>query len=79
MPDPADALSTRIANKRDDLIALTQELIRIPTLNPPGRTTANLRLPERACASVGFQPSDPRHWCPRRQRRLSALEHRCPA
>ena len=26
----------RIADKRDDLIALTQDLIRIPTLNPPG-------------------------------------------
>ncbi|WP_281856758.1 acetylornithine deacetylase/succinyl-diaminopimelate desuccinylase family protein [Litoreibacter halocynthiae] len=30
------ALSTRIDAKRDDLIALTQELVRIPTLNPPG-------------------------------------------
>ena len=30
------ALSTRIDRKRDDLIALTQELVRIPTLNPPG-------------------------------------------
>ncbi len=29
-------LLVRIADKRDDLIALTQELIRIPTLNPPG-------------------------------------------
>jgi len=29
-------LQARIASKRDDLIALTQELIRIPTLNPPG-------------------------------------------
>ncbi|MDP2738174.1 MAG: acetylornithine deacetylase/succinyl-diaminopimelate desuccinylase family protein [Pseudorhodobacter sp.] len=27
---------TRVAGKRDDLIALTQGLIRIPTLNPPG-------------------------------------------
>ncbi|SNR47190.1 acetylornithine deacetylase/succinyl-diaminopimelate desuccinylase family protein [Puniceibacterium sediminis] len=32
----SDALSTRIVEKRDDLIALTQDLIRIPTLNPPG-------------------------------------------
>jgi succinyl-diaminopimelate desuccinylase len=32
----ADALHQRIENKRDDLIALTQDLIRIPTLNPPG-------------------------------------------
>jgi succinyl-diaminopimelate desuccinylase len=29
-------LSDAIAAKRDDLIALTQDLIRIPTLNPPG-------------------------------------------
>lgn len=29
-------LTTRIDDKRDDLIALTQALIRIPTLNPPG-------------------------------------------
>jgi succinyl-diaminopimelate desuccinylase len=32
----ADNLSARIADKSDDLIALTQDLIRIPTLNPPG-------------------------------------------
>jgi succinyl-diaminopimelate desuccinylase len=30
-------LSDTIAAKRDDLIALTQDLVRIPTLNPPGR------------------------------------------
>ncbi|MEP0505049.1 MAG: acetylornithine deacetylase/succinyl-diaminopimelate desuccinylase family protein [Paracoccaceae bacterium] len=29
-------VSTRIENARDDVIALTQGLIRIPTLNPPG-------------------------------------------
>ncbi|MFU1479124.1 acetylornithine deacetylase/succinyl-diaminopimelate desuccinylase family protein [Roseovarius sp. C7] len=32
-----DRLRTEIAARRDDLIALTQDLIRIPTLNPPGR------------------------------------------
>ncbi|WP_425467045.1 acetylornithine deacetylase/succinyl-diaminopimelate desuccinylase family protein [Paracoccus luteus] len=32
-----DTLKTAIAARRDDLIALTQDLIRIPTLNPPGR------------------------------------------
>ena len=37
-PDP---LSAAIAARRDDLIALTQDLIRIPTLNPPGE---NYRL-----------------------------------
>lgn len=31
-----DALLDRIEDKRDDLVALTQDLIRIPTLNPPG-------------------------------------------
>ncbi|MDO5612030.1 MAG: acetylornithine deacetylase/succinyl-diaminopimelate desuccinylase family protein [Paracoccus sp. (in: a-proteobacteria)] len=30
-------LSNAIAARRNDLIALTQDLIRIPTLNPPGR------------------------------------------
>ncbi len=32
----AERLGARIEAKRDDLIALTQDLIRIPTLNPPG-------------------------------------------
>lgn len=32
-----DPLLTEIAARRDDLIRLTQDLIRIPTLNPPGR------------------------------------------
>ena len=32
---PSD-YSTAIAQRRDDLIALTQDLIRIPTVNPPG-------------------------------------------
>ena len=32
----ADALSDRLEAKRDDLVALTQELVRIPTVNPPG-------------------------------------------
>jgi len=31
------SLASAIAAKRDDLIALTQDLIRIPTLNPPGQ------------------------------------------
>ena len=30
-------LFTEIRNRRDDLITLTQALIRFPTLNPPGR------------------------------------------
>ncbi len=32
----ADQLIREIEGRRDDLIALTQELLRIPTLNPPG-------------------------------------------
>ncbi len=35
--DRVDDLGAQIADRRDDLIALTQDLIRIPTLNPPGR------------------------------------------
>ena len=31
-----DKLTQAITGRRDDLIALTQDLIRIPTLNPPG-------------------------------------------
>ena len=30
-------LYAEITARRDDLVALTQDLIRIPTLNPPGR------------------------------------------
>ncbi|MCW1404302.1 hypothetical protein OKA06_19080 [Novosphingobium sp. MW5] len=33
---PADQLVREIDDRRDDLIALTQDLLRIPTLNPPG-------------------------------------------
>ena len=32
----ADALFVRLDAKRDDLVALTQDLVRIPTVNPPG-------------------------------------------
>ena len=31
-----ETLQSRTAAKRDDLVSLTQELVRIPTLNPPG-------------------------------------------
>mgnify|MGYP000874504803 CR=1 FL=1 len=31
-----EALLQRIADKRDEVVALTQELVRIPTINPPG-------------------------------------------
>ncbi|MGR3634304.1 MAG: acetylornithine deacetylase/succinyl-diaminopimelate desuccinylase family protein [Shimia sp.] len=36
MPIDTDRLMVRISSMRDDLIQLTQDLIRIPTLNPPG-------------------------------------------
>jgi succinyl-diaminopimelate desuccinylase len=32
----AEAMRAEIASRRDDLVALTRDLIRIPTLNPPG-------------------------------------------
>ena len=31
-----DALLARIDSRQDELIALTQDLVRIPTVNPPG-------------------------------------------
>ena len=34
--DPLPRLRAEIADRRGDLVALTQELVRIPTLNPPG-------------------------------------------
>ncbi|SEV99031.1 succinyl-diaminopimelate desuccinylase [Aliiroseovarius sediminilitoris] len=37
MAHQKDPLLAEIARRRDDLITLTQDLIRIPTLNPPGR------------------------------------------
>lgn len=36
-PADMDRLTAEIDARRDDLVALTQALIRIPTLNPPGR------------------------------------------
>lgn len=37
---PKDRLFTRIADARDDLVALARDLIRIPTVNPPGEAYA---------------------------------------
>ena len=34
--DKINQILGEIDSRRDDLISLTQELIRIPTLNPPG-------------------------------------------
>ncbi|KUF09715.1 acetylornithine deacetylase/succinyl-diaminopimelate desuccinylase family protein [Pseudoponticoccus marisrubri] len=50
-----DALFARIDDRRDDLIALTQELIRIPTLNPPGQHyRAICEALERRLSARGF-------------------------
>jgi succinyl-diaminopimelate desuccinylase len=56
MGDLYDRLATRIEGKRDALIALTQDLIRIPTLNPPGENYRDIctYLGERM-AQHGFE------------------------
>lgn len=36
MDEPTERLLARIESRRDDLVALTQDLVRIPTVNPPG-------------------------------------------
>ncbi len=36
MTDPAAPLMTAVTARRDDMVALCQSLVRIPTLNPPG-------------------------------------------
>ena len=51
-----DALQTAIEARRDELIALTQDLVRIPTINPPGE--AYLEISEYVGARLkrhGFQ------------------------
>lgn len=49
-------LMTRIAAKRDDLIQLTQDLIRIPTLNPPGENyQAICDYLDKRLSAHGFQ------------------------
>ena len=51
-----DALQHRIEGMRDDLIALTQDLIRIPTLNPPGENYAAIcDLLKQRLAAKGFE------------------------
>ncbi|MCB1339004.1 MAG: acetylornithine deacetylase/succinyl-diaminopimelate desuccinylase family protein, partial [Maritimibacter sp.] len=42
MTDLTQAILAQIALRRDDLVALTQGLVRIPTLNPPGRNYREL-------------------------------------
>ena len=49
-------LMARIDGKRDDLIQLTQDLIRIPTLNPPGENyQAICDFLDKHLLGVGFQ------------------------
>ena len=48
-------IEERIAGKRDDLIALTQDLVRIPTLNPPGQYYRDIcDYLERRLSARGF-------------------------
>lgn len=50
-----DALLERIEKSRDDLIALTQDLIRIPTLNPPGENYLEIcEYLDRRLGAKGF-------------------------
>ncbi|MFD1625289.1 acetylornithine deacetylase/succinyl-diaminopimelate desuccinylase family protein [Azospirillum griseum] len=54
-PQARDALFTRIEERRDDLVALTQALIQIPTINPPGDAyTDCAELIGRRLAARGF-------------------------
>jgi succinyl-diaminopimelate desuccinylase len=49
-------LSHRITDKRDDLIRLTQDLIRIPTLNPPGENYREIcDFLDKRLSQHGFQ------------------------
>ncbi|WP_333711849.1 acetylornithine deacetylase/succinyl-diaminopimelate desuccinylase family protein [Yoonia sp.] len=51
-----EALSQAIEDRRDDLIALTQDLIRIPTLNPPGQDYRLIcEYLERRLLDAGFE------------------------
>ncbi|MCX2725632.1 acetylornithine deacetylase/succinyl-diaminopimelate desuccinylase family protein [Roseibium salinum] len=52
----ADQLVREIDDRRDDLIALTQDLLRIPTLNPPGENYRDIcEYLARRLGSSGFQ------------------------
>lgn len=56
MTDAPDALRPLIEAKRDDLITLTQDLIRIPTLNPPGENYRHIcEYLERRLSKAGFE------------------------
>jgi succinyl-diaminopimelate desuccinylase len=51
-----DKLSRAIARRRDDLVTLTQELIRFPTINPPGEAYAPCaEYLAKRLQSIGFE------------------------
>lgn len=51
-----DRLHAEISARRDDLIALTQDLIRIPTLNPPGENYREIcDYLDRRLRAAGFE------------------------
>lgn len=51
-----DSLRQNLLDRRDDLIALTQDLIRIPTLNPPGEFYRDIcEFLDRRLSARGFQ------------------------
>lgn len=53
---PVDQLLPALSARRDDLIALTQDLIRIPTLNPPGENYHDIcAYLERRLKASGFE------------------------
>lgn len=55
-PDADQTLFRRIEERRDDLVALTRDLIRIPTVNPPGDVyTDCAEFLGRRLAARGFQ------------------------
>src|SRR6056297_2981094 len=50
-----DRLQAEIEARRDDLVALTQDLIRIPTLNPPGENYREIcAYLDRRLGAAGF-------------------------
>ena len=54
--DMTTALTHALTDRRDDLIALTQDLIRIPTLNPPGENYREIcEYLDRRLRGAGFQ------------------------
>ena len=51
-----EAIERQVEDRRDDLVALTSELIRIPTVNPPGEAYRDCcEVIARRLAPLGFQ------------------------